>query len=249
MPTIAMVSSASSSVAQAEQLVARVGREHVLECTSVVTVGREPRPLEHLGDLLADHGDALDAVAEDVGGVEPEQPELPTAGSVGLQAPHGDRIERHVAVHGGPHLRTGEREQADGRRIGVVEVEQRPPACDTQLRAGHRDPGWVDCDRAHEREVVVGQPVEVRRDLGRLRRADAGRRFGARRPSANSVTARRSASQSATAANTSSTTLSISSRNASSTVRSVSRSISTCRCDVRPLPSTANSGWKRRWMS
>ncbi len=73
----------------------------MLQRATVVTMGREPRSLDHLGDLPADHGNVLDAVAEDVGGVEPEHPQLAVDGPAGIEAAHGDGIERHVAVDGG----------------------------------------------------------------------------------------------------------------------------------------------------
>ncbi len=88
-----------------EELVARVRGQHVDQAATVVAVGRQPRARQHRGHLLADDGDPVDVVAVDVGGVEPEETQLSTRRAVGVQHPHGHRVERDVAVHRRPLAR------------------------------------------------------------------------------------------------------------------------------------------------
>ena len=85
-----------------EQLVARIGLEHVGERATVVAVGREARAGEHLLRLAPQHRDGLVRLAVHVGGVEPEEALLADDRAVGTEATHADEVERHVAVHRRP---------------------------------------------------------------------------------------------------------------------------------------------------
>ena len=94
----------------------------------------------------------------------------------------------------------------------------RPPS-DAQLGVGDDRPVGVDPHRADEREVVVGEPVEVARRPRPPRSGSSPAGGAVRSAAARSVTAARMAPQSATAANTSSTTASSSPRSTTSDFR------------------------------
>ena len=131
--------------AEAEQLVARVALEHVRQRAPVVARGREARPLDHLGDLLAQQRDRLGRLAVDVGGVEAER-SASRPGTMPSACDPADvhAVEGHVAVDGRTRQGLGEHEHP--RRVAPIDVA----LANQRTAPGHAELGPGD-DHARRR--------------------------------------------------------------------------------------------------
>ena len=176
-----------------EQLVARVGLEHLEQVLAGVAVGGEAGPLQDPGDLLLDDRHPQHRLGVGRGGEQAEEAPLPRdlAGLVeGLDA---DVVEVGRAVDRGAGVGLGDDQQLVVARLGprlggqpaerararLVVAQQPEPGA--RHRAQHvvavlAQQGVLAV--AEEGEVVGGQPLQQAVGVGDLLGADAGRRLG-----------------------------------------------------------------------
>ena len=138
-------------------------------------------------------------------------------------------------MDGGARQRLGEREHVRWRGIGTVARARtaRGAGATPSSEPGTADAVGVDAHRAHEREVVVGEPLEEGRGLGDVAAVDAPSGGGRPERGSEARRPRRASRPSRPPPRTRRRPRdSIASRSVASSAGSVSRSISRCRCDV-----------------
>ena len=166
-----------------EELVARVGLQHVHQRLAGVAVRLVAGPLDHLLGLLAQHRDPVHGLGVRRGGEQAEDAALPHHVAGGVELLHADVVEVHGTVHGCPRVGLGQHQEvllpgaclrrrgqlAERRRLHLVGAQDAEPGA----RHGTQELVVAVLDQvvlaeAEEREVVVGEPGQELASLGDL---------------------------------------------------------------------------------
>jgi hypothetical protein len=179
-----------------EQLVARVGLEHVHQRLAGVALRVEPGPVDHRLRLHPDHRDAGQRLRVGGRGEQPEEPALADHLAVLVEGLDAHVVEVHRPVHGRLRVRLGQHQQGLlaglvahqrwqlAERRGHVLVRAQDAVAGARHRAQvHLVRGGPFAGRvlevvlpvAQEREVRVREPLQQRLPLGDLLRRQRGR--------------------------------------------------------------------------
>ena len=155
-----------------EQLVARIGLQHVHQRLAGVAHRVQADDVDHLCGLLAQHRDPAYGLGVGGRGEQAEEAALADDLAVVVELLHADVVEEDRAVHGRLRVGLGQHQEvlvacAGGHRLREHARGRRVGAQDAEAGAGHGDQrllvavGLEDVLAvAEEGEVVVGQPAQ-----------------------------------------------------------------------------------------